>query len=89
VIKDPARERRTQQEAGDSGGREGGGRGDGIGPEELGLTLAGGKTVLKQVQEGIVQIQIEAISAAAKACRNCGRNQRMKDLAARGVSPDA
>ena len=52
----------------------------GIGPEELGLTLADGKTVLKQVQERIVQIQIEALSAAAKACRNCGRNQRMKDL---------
>ena len=52
----------------------------GIGPEELGLTLADGKTVLKQVQERIVQIQIEAISAAAKACRNCGRNQRVKDL---------
>jgi hypothetical protein len=41
----------------------------GIGPEELGLTLADGKTVLKQVQARIVQIQIEAISAAAKACR--------------------
>jgi hypothetical protein len=52
----------------------------GIGPEELGLTLADGKTVLKQVQARIVQIQIETISAAAKACRNCGRNQRMKDL---------
>jgi hypothetical protein len=39
----------------------------GIGPEELGLTLADGKTVLKQVQARIVQIQIEAISAAAKA----------------------
>lgn len=48
----------------------------GIGPEELGLTLADGKTVLKQVQARIVQIQIETISAAAKACRNCGRNQR-------------
>jgi hypothetical protein len=55
----------------------------GIGPEELGLTLADGKTVLKQVQERIVQIQVEAISAAAKACRNCGRNQRMKDLRSR------
>jgi hypothetical protein len=39
----------------------------GIGPEELGLRLADGKTVLKQVQAGIVQIQIEAISAVAKA----------------------
>jgi hypothetical protein len=39
----------------------------GIGPEELGLTLDDGKTVLKQVQARIVQIQIEAISAAAKA----------------------
>jgi hypothetical protein len=41
----------------------------GIGPEELGLTLADGKAVQKQVQERMVQIQIEAISAAAKACR--------------------
>ena len=38
----------------------------GIGPEELGLTLDDGKTVLKQVQARIVEIQIEAISAAAK-----------------------
>lgn len=52
----------------------------GIGPEELGLTLADGKTVLKQVQERIVQTQIEVISAAAKVCRHCGRKQRMKDL---------
>ena len=59
----------------------------GIGPEELGLTLADGKTVLKQVQARIVQIQIEAISAAAKACRNCGRNQRMKDLRSRTADP--
>lgn len=28
----------------------------------------------------MVQIQIEAISAAAKACRHCARNQPMKDL---------
>ena len=55
----------------------------GIGSEELGLTLAEGETVLKQVQARIVQIQIETISAAAKACRNCGRNQRMKDLRTR------
>jgi hypothetical protein len=38
----------------------------GIGPEELGLTLAEGKSVSKQVQERIVQIQMEAISAAGK-----------------------
>jgi len=31
-----------------------------IGPEELGLTLADGKTVLKQVQERIVQNLFEA-----------------------------
>jgi hypothetical protein len=54
-----------------------------IGPEELGLTLADGKTVLKQVQERIVQTQIEVISAAAKACPHCGRKQRMKDLRSR------
>ncbi len=39
----------------------------GTGPEELGLTLADGKTVLKLVQQRIVQNQIEVISAAAKA----------------------
>ncbi len=31
----------------------------GTGPEELGLTLADGKTLLKQVQQRIVQNQIE------------------------------
>ena len=51
-----------------------------IGPEELGLTLADGKTVIRQVQERIVQMQIEAISAAANACEHCSRNQRVKDL---------
>jgi hypothetical protein len=55
----------------------------GIGPEELGLTLADGKTVLKQVQERIVQTQIELISAAAKLCKHCGRKQKMKDLRTR------
>lgn len=55
----------------------------GIAPEELGLTLADGKIVLRQVQERIVQIQIEAISAAATACPRCGRNQPMKDLRTR------
>jgi hypothetical protein len=52
----------------------------GTGPEELGLTLADGKTVLKQVQQRIVQNQIQVISAAAKPCQHCGRNQRIKDL---------
>jgi len=55
----------------------------GTGPEELGLTLADGKTVLKQVQQRIVQNQIEVISAAARACQHCGRNQRTKDLRTR------
>jgi hypothetical protein len=54
-----------------------------VGPEELGLTLADGKTVLKQIQERIVQIQIEVISAAAEPCQHCGRKQRMKDLRTR------
>ena len=55
----------------------------GTGAEELGLTLADGKTVLKQVQQRIVQNQIEVISAAAKPCQHCGRNQRIKDLRTR------
>jgi hypothetical protein len=37
-----------------------------IGPEELGLMLADGKTVLKQVQERIVQNQIDEISAGGE-----------------------
>ena len=52
----------------------------GIQPEEIGLNLQDGKTVLKQVQERIVQTQINVESAAWKFCMHCQREQRMKDL---------
>jgi hypothetical protein len=55
----------------------------GIQPEEIGLTLQEGKTVLKQVQERIVQTQINVESAAWGFCMHCQRQQRMKDLRSR------
>src|ERR1035438_1456111 len=36
----------------------------GIGPEEIGLTLEEGKTVLRQVQARMIQTQVEAVEAA-------------------------
>jgi hypothetical protein len=55
----------------------------GIEPEELGLTLQDGKTVLKQVQAKIVQTQITLLDTAFKLCRDCGRERRVKDLRSR------
>src|SRR5215472_9863231 len=51
----------------------------GIGPEEIGLTLEEGKTVLRQVQAGVVHRQVEALQAAHRKCLQCGRKQRIKD----------
>jgi hypothetical protein len=51
----------------------------GIGPEEIGLTLEEGKTVLSQVQAGVIQRQVEALQAAHRKCFQCGRKQRVKD----------
>ena len=51
----------------------------GIGPEEIGLTLEEGKTVLSQVQAGMIHRQVEALQAAHRNCRQCGRKQRIKD----------
>jgi hypothetical protein len=56
---------------------------NGIQPEEIGLTLQDDKTVLKQIQERIVQTQISVESAAWKFCMHCQREQRMKDLRSR------
>jgi len=50
-----------------------------IGPEEIGLTLEEGKTVLRQVQAGVVHRQVEALQAAHRKCLQCGRKQRIKD----------
>src|SRR5215471_15329292 len=51
----------------------------GIGPEEIGLTLEEGKTVLSQVQAGVIHRQVEALQAAQRKCLQCGRKQRIKD----------
>jgi hypothetical protein len=51
----------------------------GIGPEEIGLTLEEGKTVLSQVQAGVIHRQVEALQAAHRKCLQCGRTQRIKD----------
>ena len=40
----------------------------GIGPEEIGLTLEEGKTVLSQVQAGVIHRQVEALQAAHRNC---------------------
>ena len=57
----------------------------GIGPEEIGLTLEEGKTVLRQVQARMIQTQVEAVEAAHRKCDQCGRNQRIKDRRTRCV----
>jgi hypothetical protein len=51
----------------------------GIGPEDVDLTLEEGKTVLRQVQAGVIQIQAEALEVAQRPCLHCGRKQRIKD----------
>jgi hypothetical protein len=51
----------------------------GIVPEEIGLTLEEGKTVLSQVQAGVIHRQVEALQAAHRNCLQCGRKQRIKD----------
>ena len=50
----------------------------GIGPEEIGLTLEEGKTVLSQVQAGVIHRQVEALQAAHRKCLQCGRKQRIR-----------
>src|SRR5262249_60969087 len=47
----------------------------GIGPEGIGLPLEEGKTVLRQVQAGVVHRQDEALQAAHRKCLQCGRKQ--------------
>jgi hypothetical protein len=54
-----------------------------IEPEELGLTLQDGKTVLRQVQDCMVQAQANVEDAAWKLCMHCNREQRTKDLRSR------
>jgi hypothetical protein len=40
--------------------------------------LEEGKTVLSQVQAGVIHRQVEALQAAHRKCLQCGRKQRIK-----------
>jgi hypothetical protein len=57
----------------------------GIGPEEIGLPLEEGKTVLRQVQARMIQTQVEAVEAAHRKYALCERNQCIKDSRTRCV----
>jgi hypothetical protein len=56
-----------------------------IAPEEIGLSLEEGKTVLHQVQARIIQTQADVLGAAHWRCKLCGRRQRIKDRRTRCV----
>jgi hypothetical protein len=56
-----------------------------IAPEEIGLSLEEGKTVLQQVQACMIQAQAEVLGAAHWRCDRCGRRQPIKDRRTRCV----
>ena len=56
-----------------------------IGPEEIGMSLAEGKTLLHQVQARIIQAQADVLGAAHWRCDLCGRRQPIKDRRTRCV----
>jgi hypothetical protein len=55
------------------------------GPEEIGLILEEGKSVLHQVQACMIEKQVEVLQAASWPCVHCGRKQRIKDRRTRRV----
>lgn len=57
----------------------------GIGPEEIGLSLEEGKSVLCQIQARVIQTQVEVLQATHRRCHVCGRKQRIKDRRTRCV----
>jgi hypothetical protein len=57
-------------------------------PETLGLTLAEGKAILKDIQQIVVQEQISSGLASCRPCPDCGQSRRSKgshDLSLRTV----
>lgn len=56
-----------------------------VAPEEIGLSLDEGKTVLHQVQASMIQAQAEVLGAPHWRCDQCGRRQRIKDRRTRCV----
>jgi hypothetical protein len=47
--------------------------------EQLGLTLAEGKQLLRKVQQRVVERQVAAFLSAETACLKCGRQRGTKD----------
>ena len=56
-------------------------------PEQVGLTLPDGKTVLSETQRAIVTDQVEVEAAAWRRCRHCEQPTRINDRRSRGVRP--
>ena len=56
-----------------------------IAPEEIGMSLEEGKSVLCQVQARMIQTQADVLAAAHWKCNLCGRRQRIKDRRTRCV----
>ena len=48
-------------------------------PEQLGLSLAEGKQLLREAQRRVVQQQATACLATRRACPTCGRERSLKD----------
>jgi hypothetical protein len=63
--------------------------------EEVGLTLQDGKTVVREVQRRVVEMQFEVESKLRQHCLNCQSLQTIKDSRTRslrtvfGVTPSA
>ena len=47
-------------------------------PETLGLTLAEGKAILKEIQQIVVQQQVSSGLAPCRQCPDCGKSRRGK-----------
>jgi hypothetical protein len=56
-----------------------------IAPEEFGLSLEEGKSLIRQVQARIVQTQIDVLGASERVCILCKRNQHVKDIRSRCI----
>jgi hypothetical protein len=48
-------------------------------PEEIGLSLADGKAVIRDIQRRIVEMQFQVESKLSRLCLNCHSSQRIKD----------
>ena len=53
--------------------------------EEIGLTLQDGKTVIKEVQRRVIEMQFEVESKLRQHCLNCQPLQSIKDSRTRSL----